>query len=98
MKSQAQVIDFFRELGIYVDDTTSKKYNNTCLFANMELQFRVNGKLYTIPCKDIDLKVNESGFLKRVTLKGEDIEYDEEKDKMETEKQLEEFEALLGGY
>lgn len=98
MKSQVQVIDFFRALGIYVDDTTSKKYNNSCLFADMELQFRVNGKLYTIPCKDIDLKVNESGFLKRVTLKGEDIEYDEEADEIALKLEMEEFEALLGGY
>ena len=98
MKSQAQVIDLFRELGIYVDDTTSEKFINTCLYADLEVQVRINDKLVTVPCKSIQLKINEAGFLKKVTIQSDDVEYDEMKERLETEKQLKEFNELLGGY
>lgn len=97
-KKQAQIIDLFRILGIYVPDTTSKKFINSCLYADTELQFRVNDKLYTIPCNKIYLKVNEAGFLKKVTFIGEDVEYDEIKDKEILDKEMIEFNMLMGGY
>ena len=93
MKEQAEIIDLFRALGIFVQDTTSEKYINTCLFAKLGLKVKVDGKWTFIRCTDIKLDV-EDGFLNSVELVGEE----KVNDTIVSEEERNEFSNLIGGY
>lgn len=93
MKEQAEIIDLFRELGIFVQDTTSKKYINSCLFAKLGMKVKVDGKWTFIRCTDVKIDV-EDGFLNSVEFIGEE----KVNEVIVSENERQNFSNLIGGY